>query len=422
MKTDGHVLKFNFITSNTYACIELNAHALIQAIRKFRDSEEPELFLVWLFSSQPCEEFYATLRSMTSTFSTIVNFSILECQQRVRRADYICDSQFNLKDTIIFPRAQRKTKKATASPVFYPTLPEDYEIEYAVLDSFSRAKKRAIAFGMASASVKVPECFLPHVPMSDLAKEKSPTPSYEEDLSDEEELVADDSDNVEEATHDQEQDDAVEDLLVVSTGSLGLRSYSNVEVTESSPFVNVSDANGKPAAIRKSSYLYLCDGGDLEGVLKLSSDRLLRVMQSKKTPQKTSLPTCHDLSVPHKEEFVAIGDWCAFKSEDKSIAVGRIEAFRYLKGDTWKKQEYSELSAPTTPPTRNARGLGVLCSWYSINKSKMLIPTSMDIHGFYNISNYICTLPRPSGSLADKTLTVAWTEKQISSYLKTGKI
>lgn len=55
---DGYNLKNNFITSNAYACIELNAHALIQLIIYFRDKEEHHLFLIFLLSSQPCESIF----------------------------------------------------------------------------------------------------------------------------------------------------------------------------------------------------------------------------------------------------------------------------------------------------------------------------------------------------------------------------
>ena len=51
---DKHQLK-NWITLNTYTCIELNAHGLLIAVEKFR--QEPKLFLPWLFSSQPCEKY-----------------------------------------------------------------------------------------------------------------------------------------------------------------------------------------------------------------------------------------------------------------------------------------------------------------------------------------------------------------------------
>ena len=102
------------------------------------------------------------------------------------------------------------------------------------------------------------------------------------------------------------------------------------------------------------------------------------------------------MSKLHIEDIVSIGDWCAFRSEDKGVAVGRIEAFRYMSGTTWENQEYSDMSAPTEPPAKTARSLGGLCTWYKINQTKELVPTSMDVHGYYDVSHYLYTLPKPS--------------------------
>lgn len=63
----------NFITSNAYFCIEINAHSLIILIIRLRDSAQDDLFLPWLFSSQCCESFFRHTRLLTSTLTTVVN-------------------------------------------------------------------------------------------------------------------------------------------------------------------------------------------------------------------------------------------------------------------------------------------------------------------------------------------------------------
>lgn len=57
-----HTLGNNFLTSNAYNCIELNAHNLINSIIKFKSSEINELFIPPLFSSQHCESFFRQIR------------------------------------------------------------------------------------------------------------------------------------------------------------------------------------------------------------------------------------------------------------------------------------------------------------------------------------------------------------------------
>lgn len=42
----------NFISTNAYTCIEINAHSLIQLIIKLRAINRPDLFLTHLFGSQ----------------------------------------------------------------------------------------------------------------------------------------------------------------------------------------------------------------------------------------------------------------------------------------------------------------------------------------------------------------------------------
>lgn len=71
-KQDSFTLSKNWLTSNTYICIELNAHAILLTLEQCRKDNCPELFLPWLFSSQPCKKFFQT-RAMSSTYSTLVH-------------------------------------------------------------------------------------------------------------------------------------------------------------------------------------------------------------------------------------------------------------------------------------------------------------------------------------------------------------
>ena len=101
---EGHSLNENFITSNTYACIELNAHALIKAARKLREAGRPELFVPHFFSSQTVEKFFRALRSLTSMSVTKVNFNIRQLLQRVRKIDLQMHIASALAGEYEFPR------------------------------------------------------------------------------------------------------------------------------------------------------------------------------------------------------------------------------------------------------------------------------------------------------------------------------
>lgn len=84
-------LSKNWLTSNTYVCIELNAHALLILIEKCRQNENHDTLLSWLYSSQPCERFFRQTRSMTSTYETKVNFDMLDILRRKHRIQALND-------------------------------------------------------------------------------------------------------------------------------------------------------------------------------------------------------------------------------------------------------------------------------------------------------------------------------------------
>jgi len=110
IQSDGdYSLNHNFINLNAYTCVEINAHALINILRKLRDSEEPELFLIWLFNSQPCEKFFRTARSLSGVKSTVTNFSIFEFICKILRIDYTGETQLKLKDIVNFPSFRNYT-------------------------------------------------------------------------------------------------------------------------------------------------------------------------------------------------------------------------------------------------------------------------------------------------------------------------
>ena len=109
-------LKENFVTSNAYMCVEINAHSLLMLLLILRDTlpDSHGRFLPWMLGSQSCERTFRALRSMTSTFSTMINFSVLGLLQRLHKL-YIQEelqSQTE-KDShgISFPRQEKYGKK-----------------------------------------------------------------------------------------------------------------------------------------------------------------------------------------------------------------------------------------------------------------------------------------------------------------------
>lgn len=399
----GYSVSHNFISLNSYYCIEINAHALIHMIRKFRDAEEPHLFLVWLSGSQPCEDFFRGARSMTTTFSTIVNFTVLDLQYRVKRIDFLNEAKCKLKEDFVFPRSKRAAKDEPSTNSVNTVLPEDIDIEHAIASAKKFAIEVAIRLGMMTKrNAKIPPMELPKVTrQSKKASNDDEGIILCEEFEDEDEdreLVNEQCSDEESENDDEENPvdvcdecDVEQDLLVVSTGALKLKSVEDIIITPECPFVKVLDGTGTVFIIRKSTLCWLLSSGSI----KLSADRLQRVKDPVATHTTCRLIAQPASTIPSVEEEISIADWCAFKSEDDSIVIGHIHAFSYSSGSTWKNQEYSGMTVPTTAPSQNARGVGCLCTWYKLLRNKKLQEISMDVHGYYDVSNYVCTVPRP---------------------------
>jgi len=98
-----YALGVNFVTLNSYLCAEINAHALINLLVLLHD--KPHLFKPWLFSSQPCECLFRTLRSFSSMNSTQVNFTLKDLFCRCKRVDAcIRLTAQGIEDGIEYPR------------------------------------------------------------------------------------------------------------------------------------------------------------------------------------------------------------------------------------------------------------------------------------------------------------------------------
>lgn len=114
-----------FISIPCYQCIELNFHTFISFIMYCRENSV-EYLLQYLFhmSSQECEYFFRTLRSISTALWTAVNFSPLDIIYKVRRlnAGRLADMSLNKIEGFVVPR-KREVKLHVHSVV-----PSDDEI------------------------------------------------------------------------------------------------------------------------------------------------------------------------------------------------------------------------------------------------------------------------------------------------------
>lgn len=248
MASKTYTLKDNFITSNAYSCIEINARNLIWLIKKFRDQNTPEQFLPTLFDSQSCEKAFGQFRSMGTTHYTKVNFSLYELLFMIGRVEVQNEiSYFKLKDTGISFPYQRvgKTK-------IYP-LPSDIDINATLARAKETAIIEAAKFGMSETA---------NIDDFEIVSNLS--------INNNEDEFSDDDTGVLESTHEfdcENDDDEFQENMNLSEN-----------LNENSPLTVVYDENGVKRIVRRSMMVWmLC-----EPIETLSNDRLRRVQINQK--------------------------------------------------------------------------------------------------------------------------------------------
>ena len=111
-----------FITNNTYYCIEINAHQLMYiALLVTEKKLPPEAMNIYLFNSQTCEGMFRSARSMSGTFSSVVNFTVQEFLNRTQKISLLSKIKtesefFSMNSALVFPKhykQEKKTQKAT---------------------------------------------------------------------------------------------------------------------------------------------------------------------------------------------------------------------------------------------------------------------------------------------------------------------
>lgn len=384
IKKTNYSMVDNFITTNAYACLELNAHGIIHILRRLRNESDDSLFLPVLFDSQPCEQTFRQLRTMTTLNWTKVNFSMLELTHMVSRIDLQNEIAYNkLKDTgISFPRIENKISTFS--------LPADYEIENALLFAKKQAIDDARKFGMQCSEDEIKICDLPSVELNNVGV-------FRDDENVPEEMLDQDAYDFEDTEEDSEM---LNDLLI---RNLCLKDYpeKSAHLDGNSRFAQITDDDGFTKTVQKSSVVWLLSGSKN----KLSSDRTIRVQNRSNRQVVRRSTSAPDLSARLSEERmfsicdeILIGQWCMFKKDSKksnqlktdTFLFGAITSFQYKTGKTQKQKQYRWESAAIKTPNIQA-----LASWYRISKEGKFIPIEKANSFYVDIQNYFATIVEP---------------------------
>lgn len=150
IKTKNYHLETNFITYNAYVCIELNAHSLVRLTLQLSSLNMEHLFLPFLYNSQTCEAFFRNLRSMTTTNSTVVNFSLRDVIFRIRRVSFQTEVMNKLGDKYNF--VMKNNTRGTQ----FASLPNEDEIFQIIMRAKEEALRESFNVGISLQEDEIP--------------------------------------------------------------------------------------------------------------------------------------------------------------------------------------------------------------------------------------------------------------------------
>ncbi|CAG9814589.1 unnamed protein product [Phaedon cochleariae] len=322
----------NFITLSTYISIELNAHALILVIKKMYN-DNPSEFCPWIMSSQPCEKIFRSIRSMTSTFSTVTNYSMLDILGRLTRIQAIneitCDTEIEME--------RGHVSISECNPQHSANIAADRVADIDELDNET---------------------------ISDLHILRS--------------LDAEDSLNFKDLSDKfSEKDD---DFFERSSYVKVYHKNKRIVIRKSTLCWFLSNKDKKMSSDRLQRVKFLVKPKQDIVNNTRESEQLVEEKESLKIGEWVifSINSKLDKTVSEPLSF---------------LKVGKILSFKYLNKKTKKQQEYSLDSAPVLSKTDP--NVGVLCQWFLLNQEgEMTLDDGFQL--FHKIGLYICSIGAPT--------------------------
>lgn len=135
-----------FITKTAYLSVELNAHNLLYIILLVQQKKLPkEALNIYLFNSQSCESMFRNTRSLSGTYSTIINFTVADFLNRSQKITILnrikCDhlSQQDGNERLSFPIHHKHKRDNHLSSVQNLDDIDQLDIEKIILDAYNEA-------------------------------------------------------------------------------------------------------------------------------------------------------------------------------------------------------------------------------------------------------------------------------------------
>ena len=359
LQENGYSLSDHFITQNVFVCNELNAHFLTNTIYNvIKKIFPPDALRVWNSGSQACEQVFRLCRSMTPTFSTVVNFTMKGVLERAHKLNFL--SLLEASDEIILPRAQRRLLQIKEESEETLTVPSIDDMTKIIKESKEEAIRKAEVLGMLLSSYD--DNYLKYSNNESLLEA-----AFNVDLEDDV-TISDIGDGLGDSRPHEEVITIRDDVsrIYLEKRKTSIPTYIPVEKSQSSGRVysltNRKNPNKSPFVkygevfIRKVTALYI-----LQENPQLSNDRLLRV-RSAQPSHLFSVSDGNDNSSSSRQDIVNSGELCVFKRINSvKHLLGRVVQFSYLEGSK-KSRQYSGSYVDTTK--ESVTSIGVLANYY----------------------------------------------------------
>ncbi|XP_062555195.1 uncharacterized protein LOC134220217 [Armigeres subalbatus] len=375
------------VTTNTYWCIEINAHSIVNYIVLCRDENLP--YLPELLHSQTCESFFRTTRSFTSTESTVVNFTMKGFESKLNRIQAKTEIMHDSTNGFDFPRVQ-----SNKTPNDAQTLPTDAEIRKCIEESKAQATDTLLAFGIERSDMNFSESIILR-PNASHRRSNREVGKYE--------FVDVNSLDQDFEEHDEQIECSVENAV----GSIETRNPHNDssgdEIYDAELiFSNVSDTfdlvdsrcpnekhsfkirnkNGKIIHLNIRTFLWMLQGEPE----RCSADRTKRFHEK---ATNTILPVYNENEV---RSVIRRGEWVALQDEE-NLKIAQVHGFKYLSG---RRCGFTLDECPVHPPSSSSsKGVGVTGNFYSVDEYLMLRLDESLIGGNINIENYVSHVKNP---------------------------
>lgn len=247
-----YTLKDNFLTSNCYACLELNAHSLILCMLHLQKIKRSDLFLPLLFESQPCESMFRQIRSFSPMSSTVTNCTTKAALSIISKTQLQNQIVHETSPFFVYPRLGNDDSTNTVNKFSLPTSNEIIgEIEKCKHNAIITAHKLGLIPNRRQNNYA---CEVPLYTSSDRSRNRKVNVSYNPFVS-------------------------------PNLQNIKLKNFANnldKDITSDCPYVGVIADDGELSVYKKTSLCWLW-GKDRN---KLSSDRLKRVQYKDNSSKK----------------------------------------------------------------------------------------------------------------------------------------